>query len=166
MREKQIMASHLIPKCEGADPQKPGKTVENIIVNIASNGSTNVLGCPFFKGSCKNSAEPRACKYVKLPEINIPQTAGATSQNATEYSETNIVVTNPSDSEMASLITEIRDEYGLTQDALAERLDTTQSSISDFERGTTGFHFRTVGRLVKTFGGELTIKIPRRKKES
>lgn len=57
------------------------------------------------------------------------------------------------------LIREARNRAGLSQEALAERLATTQPVVARWERGTTSPQFRRVVEAIRACGLELGVSI-------
>ncbi|MBX3434333.1 MAG: helix-turn-helix transcriptional regulator [Pirellulales bacterium] len=59
------------------------------------------------------------------------------------------------------LLAEIREEQGLTQTVLAERLGVRQPNISQIEAGEE-IQLSTLRRLIGAMGGRIAIKLPNR----
>lgn len=60
--------------------------------------------------------------------------------------------------EIAALIRRAREELGLTQFELAERMDSTQSTIARWEGGEHEITMKTSSRIAEALGAELVVR--------
>jgi transcriptional regulator with XRE-family HTH domain len=63
---------------------------------------------------------------------------------------------------LVALVRRVRVQSGRSQQAVAEEMGVTQSSISDFERGYSTPNLRTAERYMAALGLELTVRGARR----
>lgn len=64
--------------------------------------------------------------------------------------------------ELVCALVQARKESGLRQQEVADSMATTQSTISDFEQGTTDPHLSTVQRYSRAIGIKVAITVEER----
>jgi transcriptional regulator with XRE-family HTH domain len=92
-------------------------------------------------------------KYVKTRAVRDPEFADGFESGYADF-------------KVGALLRQAREKAGLTQEQVAERLDTKKSSISRIENSSGSIRLSTIERYARAIGWQVNLELRPRRKDS